>query len=177
MDSEQDYADKGLDYLEHNIDDGKEKQLSNVLSRKGNPQDCGTQLDVLTTHLHRNSPSATEDQRTQVKNSLWLNNKSIWLIILRMDLHLSQIHYNSIRWTYIHCIHSEQSGQDISTYESSQWHQCSCGYKLRRQHCENFSSNSYTSKNTNDNTWDQQDCQPNLQANKKINAKHVTHIS
>lgn len=112
--SEQDYEDKGLDYLEHNVDDGEEIQLTNFLSRKGHLQDCGTQLDVLTTHLHRNSPSAM-------------------------------------------CIHPEQSGQDISTYESSQWHQCSYGYKLTWQHCENLSSIRHTSKNPNDNTWDQQE--------------------
>lgn len=64
--SEQDYEDKGLNYLEHNVDDGEEIQLTNFLSRKGHLQDCGTQLDVLTTHLHRNSASATEEQRKNV---------------------------------------------------------------------------------------------------------------
>ncbi len=108
-----------------------------------------------------------------MKSALWLNNKSIWLIILRIYLHLGQKHYNFIRWTYIRCIHAEQSGQYISTYESSQWHQCSNGYKLTGQHCENFSSLIYTSKNTNDNTWDQHQRQPNLQTNRKINAEHA----
>lgn len=66
MASEQDYENKCLDYLEHNINDREEIQLTNELSREGHLQDCGTQLNVLTTHLHRNSASATEEQRKNV---------------------------------------------------------------------------------------------------------------
>lgn len=71
--SEHDYEEKSLDYLEHNVEDGKEIQLTNELSREGHLQDCGTQLDVLTTNLHRNSTSATEDPRTQMNITLVKN--------------------------------------------------------------------------------------------------------
>lgn len=73
MASEQGYEDKSLNNLEHKVDKRKEIQLTHVRIGKGHLQDCGTQLDVLTAYLHRNSPSATEDPRTQINITLMKN--------------------------------------------------------------------------------------------------------